>query len=78
MVSFFMSLMFPTLYGLTVAGLGEDTKIGGSGHIMAILGGAVMAAIQGAVSDLTDVNISCAVPLCCFIVVIAYSRSVES
>jgi FHS family L-fucose permease-like MFS transporter len=78
MVSFFMSLMFPTLYGLTVSGLGEDTKIGGSGHIMAILGGAVMAAIQGAVSDLTDVNTSCAVPLCCFLVVIAYSRQVES
>jgi FHS family L-fucose permease-like MFS transporter len=72
-VSFFMSLMFPTLYGLTVTGLGEDTKIAGSGHIMAILGGAVIAALQGLVSDRTgSINYSYAVPLVCFFVVIAY------
>jgi FHS family L-fucose permease-like MFS transporter len=74
MVSFFMSLMFPTLYGLTITGLGEDTKIGGSGHIMAILGGAVIAALQGVASDQTgSINCSYAVPLVCFLVVIAYS-----
>jgi FHS family L-fucose permease-like MFS transporter len=78
MVSFFMSLMFPTLYGLTVTGLGDDTKIAGSGHIMAILGGAVVAALQGVVSDRTgSINVSYIVPLVCFLVVVAYSLFVE-
>ena len=78
MVSFFMSLMFPTLYGLTITGLGEDTKIGGSGHIMAILGGAVIAALQGMVSDRTgSINTSYTVPLGCFAVVLLYSLYIE-
>ncbi|MDR2810276.1 MAG: L-fucose:H+ symporter permease [Tannerellaceae bacterium] len=78
MVSFFMSLMFPTLYGLTITGLGEDTKIGGSGHIMAILGGAVIAALQGIASDQTgSINYSYAVPLFCFVVVVMYSLYIE-
>lgn len=78
LVSFFMSLMFPTIYGLTVTGLGEDTKIGGSGHIMAILGGAVLTAIQGIISDQTGViNYSYIVPLICFLVVIAFSLYIE-
>ncbi|MDR1556133.1 MAG: L-fucose:H+ symporter permease [Tannerellaceae bacterium] len=78
MISFFMSLMFPTIYGLTITGLGEDTKIGGSGHIMAILGGAVLAALQGIVSDQTgSINYSYAVPLFCFLVVVMYSLYIE-
>ncbi|MDR1918601.1 MAG: L-fucose:H+ symporter permease [Tannerellaceae bacterium] len=78
MVSFFMSLMFPTIYGLTITGLGEDTKIGGSGHIMAILGGAVVAALQGIVSDQTgSINYSYLVPLGCFLVVVVYSLYIE-
>jgi FHS family L-fucose permease-like MFS transporter len=78
MVSFFMSLMFPTLYGLTITGLGEDTKIGGSGHIMAILGGAVIAALQGIVSDQTgSINYSYTIPLFCFLVVVVYSLYIE-
>ncbi|MDR2117942.1 MAG: L-fucose:H+ symporter permease [Tannerellaceae bacterium] len=78
MISFFMSLMFPTLYGITVTGLGEDTKIGGSGHIMAILGGAVVAAVQGIVSDRTgSINYSYVVPLGCFLVVVVYCLYIE-
>lgn len=78
MVSFFMSLMFPTIYGLTITGLGEDTKIGGSGHIMAILGGAVIAALQGIASDRTgSINYSYAVPLFCFLVVVMYCLYIE-
>lgn len=46
-----MSLMFPTIYGLGIAGLGEDTKLGGSGMIMAIAGAAFLTQIQGIVSD---------------------------
>lgn len=65
-----MSLMFPTIYGLAVNGLGKDTKIAGSGLIMAILGGAVLTSVQGQVSDLAgNVKISFIVPLICFLVV---------
>lgn len=46
-----MSLMFPTIYGLGIAGLGEDTKMGGAGMVMAIAGAAVLTQIQGIVSD---------------------------
>jgi FHS family L-fucose permease-like MFS transporter len=68
-----MSLMFPTIYGLAVTGLGQDTKIGGSGLIMAILGGAVLTAIQGQVSDATgDIHLAFWVPLGCFLVVAFY------
>jgi MFS transporter, FHS family, L-fucose permease len=71
-----MSLMFPTIYGLAVRGLGEDTKIGGSGLIMAILGGAVITAIQGQVSDMTgSINMSYLVPLGCFLIIAYYAIS---
>jgi MFS transporter, FHS family, L-fucose permease len=71
-----MSLMFPTIYGLAVRGLGEDTKIGGSGLIMAILGGAVVTAIQGQVSDATgSIALSYLAPLGCFAVIAYYSLS---
>ena len=77
-ISACMSLMFPTIFGLAVLGLGEDTKIGGSGLIMAILGGAVLTAIQGQVSDLTgSINIAYSVPLICFLI-IAYYAAVAS
>lgn len=69
-----MSLMFPTIYGLAVRGLGADTKIGGSGLIMAILGGAVITAVQGQVSDGTgNINLSYLVPLACFGVIALYA-----
>lgn len=65
-----MSLMFPTIYGLALQGLGDDTKIGGSGLIMAILGGAVITAIQGQVSDLTEsIHLAYLVPLLCFVLI---------
>src|SRR5690554_5013959 len=50
-ISGWMSLMFPTIFALAAEGLGKDTKLGGSGLIMAILGGAIITAIQGQVSD---------------------------
>jgi len=68
-----MSLMFPTIYGISLRGLGEDTKIGASGLIMAILGGAVLTAVQGQVSDLTgNIKLAFFVPLFCFVVIAAY------
>lgn len=68
-----MSLMFPTIYGLAVDGLGKDTRIAGSGLIMAILGGAVLTSFQGQVSDLTgSIKFSFGVPLICFLVVAVF------
>lgn len=65
-----MSLMFPTIYGLAVDGLGRDTRIAGSGLIMAILGGAILTSLQGQVSDISgNIKISFLVPLVCFLVV---------
>ena len=72
-VSFFMSLMFPTIYGVALGGVGEDAKIGASGLIMAILGGALLTPLQGKISDLFGVNASYLVPLLCFVVVLAYA-----
>ncbi|MDR0507042.1 MAG: L-fucose:H+ symporter permease [Dysgonamonadaceae bacterium] len=71
-ISVFMSLMFPTIYGIALHRLGDDTKIGGSGLIMAILGGAILTAVQGKIYDIGNVNMSYIVPLICFIVVAAY------
>lgn len=74
-----MSLMFPTIYGLGMQKLGKDSKIGGSGLIMAILGGAVLTSLQGVVSDsFGSINLSFYVPLACFLVVAVYSRVQKS
>ena len=71
--SFFMSLMFPTIYGIALTDVGADAKIGASGLIMAILGGALLTPLQGRISDLFGVNASYLVPLGCFVVVLAYA-----
>jgi len=73
-ISVFMSLMFPTIYGFALDGLGEDAKIGASGLIMAILGGALLTPLQGAVSDKFGINLAFIVPLLCFVVVFVYAR----
>lgn len=70
-----MSLMFPTIYGLGLQGLGNDTKVGGSGLIMAILGGAVITGVQGLVSDATSIHYAFVVPLVCFAIVAFYAST---
>ncbi|MGF1635981.1 MAG: L-fucose:H+ symporter permease [Cyclobacteriaceae bacterium] len=73
-ISACMSLMFPTIYGMSIRGLGEDTKIGASGLIMAILGGAVLTFIQGQVSDETgSIHFSFVVPMLCFVIILLYA-----
>ena len=73
-ISACMSLMFPTIFGLASVGLGKDTKIGGSGLIMAILGGAVLTSVQGLVSDTSgSIHLAFFVPLFCFGAVAYYS-----
>jgi FHS family L-fucose permease-like MFS transporter len=73
-ISACLSLMFPTIYGLGLRGLGADTKIGGSGLIMAILGGAVLTGIQGLISDTTQsINMSFFLPMFCLGVVMYFA-----
>lgn len=77
-VSACMSLMFPTIYGIALKGLGEDAKFGAAGLIMSILGGSVLPPLQAAVIDLgavkgfPAVNLSFALPLLCFVVIAVY------
>ncbi|MDD6787934.1 MAG: MFS transporter, partial [Bacteroidales bacterium] len=62
-----------TIYGIALEDIGDDAKIGASGLIMAILGGAIITPLQGKVSDMFDINTSYLVPLVCFVIVFAYS-----
>lgn len=77
-VSACMSLMFPTIYGIALQGLGDDAKFGAAGLIMAILGGSIMPPLQAAIIDcqvvmgMPAVNISFILPFICFIVVMIY------
>lgn len=72
--SFFMSLMFPTIFALGVKGLGPNTKIGGSMIIMAIIGGAIWTPIMGLISDITQsMAIAMIVPLISYLYVMFYS-----
>lgn len=67
-----LSLMFPTIYGIALHGLGQDTKFGAAGLVMAILGGAVMPLVQGAVLDAHGAALSYVVPALCFLVVAGF------
>jgi len=77
-VSACMSLMFPTIYGIALRGLGEDAKFGAAGLIMAILGGSIMPPMQGAIIKQGTVfsmhaeNVSFILPFICFIVIATY------
>ena len=69
-----LSLMFPTIYGLGVNGLGEDTKLGGSGMVMAIAGASVLTQIEGIVSDRSgNIAIAYIVPAIAFAVILYYA-----
>ncbi len=78
LVSVCMSAMFPTIYGLALDGVGPDAKIGSSGLVLAIVGGAVMPRLQGGIMDMdgflgvSAVRGSFYLPLLCFMVVAGY------
>ena len=80
-VSACMSLMFPTIYGIALEGMGEDAKFGAAGLIMAILGGSVLPPVQAMIIDQGTlfgwpaVNWSFLLPLICFLVVMYYGWS---
>ena len=89
-ISFCMSLMFPTIYGISLNGLNEeDSKIGAAGLVMAIVGGALMPKFQGMIIDLggtavndikiigvSEVNFSFILPLLCFLYISWYGSIV--
>jgi FHS family L-fucose permease-like MFS transporter len=76
-----MSLMFPTIYGIALHGVGENVKFAGAGLIMSILGGSFFPPLQALVIDsnttllgLPSTNVSFFVPLICFVVVAVYGH----
>ncbi|MEM9678812.1 MAG: L-fucose:H+ symporter permease [Bacteroidota bacterium] len=91
-ISFCMSLMFPTIYGIALAGLSEDeSKIGAAGLVMAIVGGALMPTFQGMILDIggsayndililgvSEVNFSFILPFLCFLFIALYGQRVFS
>ena len=85
-ISMFMSIMFPTIYGIALKDMGDEAKIGSAGLVMAIVGGALMPVIQGGILDwggpgfsdkqilgfIPEVNFSFILPLICLSVVAFY------
>jgi len=65
-IPFFLSIMFPTIFSLSIRGLGDKTKTGSSLLIMGIVGGAVIPLSLGLVSDKTNIRVAYLVPLICF------------
>jgi MFS transporter, FHS family, L-fucose permease len=71
--SFFLSIMFPTIFALGLKGLGENTKLGGSMLVMAIVGGAVFPLILGAIAHKANsMALGYVVPLVCYVGVALY------
>lgn len=79
-VSACMSLMFPTIYGIALTGLGDDAKFGAAGLIMSILGGSVLPPLQASIIDrgeifgMPAVNVSFVLPFVCFVVIAIYGQ----
>ena len=79
-VSACMSLMFPTIYGIALKGVGKDIQLGSAGLIMAILGGSLLPPVQALVIDmkticgLSAVNLSFVIPLISFVVIAIYGH----
>ena len=88
-ISFFMSIMFPTIYGIALEGQDQDAKFGAAFLVMAIVGGAFMPFIQGYILDIggpgytdttilgiPEINFSFVLPLLCFVIIGLYGRRV--
>ena len=80
-VSACMSLMFPTIYGIALRGVGENVKVAGAGLIMAVFGGSVFPPLQALIIDsnitllgVASVNLSFIIPLICFVMVAVYGH----
>jgi FHS family L-fucose permease-like MFS transporter len=74
LTSFFMSLMFPTIFALGLKGLGPNTKIGGSLIVMAIVGGAILTPLMGFINIRTNsIAMAYLVPLAGYVVIAIYA-----
>jgi FHS family L-fucose permease-like MFS transporter len=71
--SFFMSMMFPTIFALGIHGLGSRTKTGGSLMVMAIIGGAALTPLMGKLADAKSVSAGYSVPCLCFLGIALYA-----
>jgi FHS family L-fucose permease-like MFS transporter len=71
--SFFMSIQFPTIFTMSLRGLGNHTKSGSSFLVMAIVGGAVVPPLMGLISDASSINIAMLVPAACFAMVLLFA-----
>jgi MFS transporter, FHS family, L-fucose permease len=69
---FFMSIMFPTIFALSIRGLGEHTKLGSSVLVMSIVGGAIMTPLMGYIADKGGMRIGFIIPLFCFAFIAFY------
>jgi FHS family L-fucose permease-like MFS transporter len=76
--SLFMSIMFPTIFATSVRGLGPLTKTGASFLVMSIIGGAVLTAAMGHISDISHIKTAIFVPLVCFVVIALYGLTSKS
>ncbi|QHS56655.1 L-fucose:H+ symporter permease [Mucilaginibacter sp. 14171R-50] len=72
-VWFFMSIMFPTIFSLSIRDLGSKTKLGSSLVIMGIVGGAVLPPIMGRISDASNIQLSYLVPGVCFVGILRFA-----
>ena len=73
--AFFMSIMFPTIFALGLRGLDDaDRKIASSFLVMAIIGGATLTVVMGAISDAAGIHRAMIVPILCFAVVLGFAR----
>ncbi len=91
-ISIFMSIMFPTIYGIALKDMGDEAKIGSAGLVMAIVGGALMPVLQGSILDwggsgfadmkilgyIPEVNFSFILPMICLAVVAYYGYKTEN
>lgn len=74
LTSFFMSVMYPTIFSLSVKGLGEQAKIGGSILVMAILGGAVLTPLMGFIMEVSSIAYAMLIPLLAYLYIYCFSR----
>jgi MFS transporter, FHS family, L-fucose permease len=73
LIGFFHSIMFPTIFALSLKNLGPFTKFGSSLLVMSIIGGAVCPAIMGIISDVTNIQRAFVVPLICYAYVLYFA-----
>jgi FHS family L-fucose permease-like MFS transporter len=75
LIGFFHSIMFPTIFALSIKNLGVYTKRGSSFLVMAIIGGAVFPAIMGRISDASSIQTAFIVPLLCYAYILYFALS---